>query len=258
MTKLQTLIVDDEKAARRKLTGMLKEYPNIVVIDEAKDGQEAIEKIQQHHPQLVFLDIQMPGKTGLEVALETHQLEYQLIFVTAYDEFALKAFETQALDYLLKPVSHKRLAQCINKLDRFTTNASAQDLQTLIAQLTPPDNKKKFGIRHGSATILVDLNHIAYIESKDGYSHIHLNQQGKATHHLSTLLSDVYLESLIKQLSNDLFLRIHRSFIVRINQVQSYHIDGRSLYLTLLEFPHLKLPVSRNNAALVKQLWNVI
>src|SRR5215210_1211475 len=114
---VRTIIIDDERLARNELKKLLQEYSEIEVIDEAANVQEGIEKIEKHNPDLIFLDIQMPGKTGFDL-LEELDRAPKVIFTTAYDEFALKAFEVNALDYLLKPVEPRRLVDAIQKLQQ--------------------------------------------------------------------------------------------------------------------------------------------
>src|SRR4028119_23335 len=112
---VRTIIIDDERLARNELKKLLQEFSEIEVIDEAANVEEGLEKIEQHNPDLIFLDIQMPGKTGFDLLEELHRSP-KVVFTTAYDEFALKAFEVNALDYLLKPVEPKRLSDAIQKL----------------------------------------------------------------------------------------------------------------------------------------------
>src|SRR5687768_12036604 len=112
---MRAIIIDDERLARLELKKLLQEFPEVEVVDEAANAEEAITKIESQHPDLIFLDIQMPGKTGFEMLSELERTP-QVIFTTAFDQFALKAFEVNALDYLLKPVEPKRLADAIQKL----------------------------------------------------------------------------------------------------------------------------------------------
>jgi two-component system, LytTR family, response regulator len=112
---MKAVIIDDERLARTELRKLLSEYPEIEVVDEASNAEEGIQKIENHNPDLIFLDIQMPGKTGFDMLSELDHAP-QVIFTTAYDEYALKAFEVNALDYLLKPVEPKRLADAVEKL----------------------------------------------------------------------------------------------------------------------------------------------
>ena len=112
---MRAIIIDDERLARAELKKLLQDFPEVEVVDEAANAEEGIAKIESQRPDLIFLDIQMPGKTGFDMLSELERTP-QVIFTTAYDEFALKAFEVNALDYLLKPVEPKRLADAIQKL----------------------------------------------------------------------------------------------------------------------------------------------
>jgi two-component system, LytTR family, response regulator len=112
---IKAILIDDERLARTELKKLLQEHSNIEIIDEAANADEGIEKIEQHNPDLIFLDIQMPGKTGFDMLDELDRMP-KVVFTTAYDEYALKAFEVNALDYLLKPIEPKRLADAIHKL----------------------------------------------------------------------------------------------------------------------------------------------
>src|SRR5215212_2601992 len=118
---MKAIIIDDERLARTELRKLLQDFPEIEIVDEASNADEGIQKIENHNPDLVFLDIQMPGKTGFDMLSELDHAP-QVIFTTAYDEYALKAFEVNALDYLLKPVEPRRLADAVEKLRRSAHN----------------------------------------------------------------------------------------------------------------------------------------
>src|SRR5688572_19388466 len=119
---MKAIIIDDERLARTELRKLLQDFPEIEVVDEASNAEEGVLKIENHNPDLIFLDIQMPGKTGFDMLSELDHAP-QVIFTTAYDEYALKAFEVNALDYLLKPVEPRRLADAVEKLRK--TNSTA-------------------------------------------------------------------------------------------------------------------------------------
>src|SRR6478672_5269885 len=121
---MKAIIIDDERLARTELRKLLQDFPEIEIVDEASNAEEGIQKIENLNPDLIFLDIQMPGKTGFDMLSELDHSP-QVIFTTAYDEYALKAFEVNALDYLLKPVEPRRLADAVEKLRR-THNGSAE------------------------------------------------------------------------------------------------------------------------------------
>src|ERR1051325_2639795 len=117
---MRAIIIDDERLARAELRKLLQDFPQIEVVDEASNAEEGIEKIESHNPDLIFLDIQMPGKTGFEMLQELDHAP-TVVFTTAYDDYALKAFEVNALDYLLKPVEPKRLADAVEKVKKLLT-----------------------------------------------------------------------------------------------------------------------------------------
>src|SRR3989339_1087970 len=117
--KIRALVVDDERLARKDLTSMLADFPEIAVVGEAQDVPSAIKAIEAHHPDLIFLDIQMPGQTGFDL-VEQIDFSGKIIFVTAFDEFALRAFEINALDYLMKPVSPERLQKSLERIQEDT------------------------------------------------------------------------------------------------------------------------------------------
>src|SRR6476660_8479495 len=125
---MKAIIIDDERLARTELRKLLQDYPEIEIVDEASNAEEGIQKIDTHNPDLIFLDIQMPGKTGFDMLSELDHSP-QVIFTTAYDEYALKAFEVNALDYLLKPVEPRRLADAMEKLRRVHTGSSVDRVQ---------------------------------------------------------------------------------------------------------------------------------
>ena len=161
MTK-KALIIDDERLARSELRKLLKEYPEIEVVDEAGNVNEGIDKIDQHHPHIIFLDIQMPGKTGFDLLQELDRVPH-VIFTSAYDEYALKAFEVNALDYLLKPVEPRRLADAIHKLNEITLkeNSSASEY-TNSEKLS--ENDQVF-VKDGEKCWFVKLGEIRLFES---------------------------------------------------------------------------------------------
>src|SRR5215213_6947963 len=122
---MKAIIIDDERLARTELRKLLQDFPEIEVVDEAANADEGISKIENHNPDIIFLDIQMPGKTGFDLLAELDHAP-QVIFTTAYDEYALKALEVNALDYLLKPVEPRRLADTMEKLKRSANGSAAE------------------------------------------------------------------------------------------------------------------------------------
>ena len=251
----QILIVDDEPAARRKLRGMLERLALCDDIAEAGDGEQAVALIRRLQPELVFLDIQMPVMTGLQVALATRDESYQLIFVTAFDDYAIQAFETHAVDYLLKPVSQERLKRALAKVSELNRRLPATYLQQLEAKIYHQGASEQVAVRRGDATVIINSEHIGYIEAVSGYCRIVLTAAGQQIHGTDTVITDVPLEQMHQQLSDDEFLRLHRSFVVNSRQILAYFTRLRRMFVTLREFPGVEVPVSRPNAKLIKSRW---
>lgn len=262
MTKKRSLIVDDEPAARRKLRRLLAEHKNIEIVGEADDGLNAIQCIETLHPDIVFLDIQIPELDGLQVAMATRHIPYQLIFVTAFDQYAISAFETHAIDYLLKPIKQQRLTQSLKKIDHLHAVVRPEQLQQMQYELYPDTLQSQIqtqiAIRRGAATLIVDSGQIGYLDTITGYCRVHLNALGQAQQKTDTLISDATLEFMLQQLPQTEFLRIHRSYVVNRQQITSYLTEQRRVYITLRDFAGQRLPVSRANVGQVKQYWRTL
>ncbi len=252
------LIVDDEPAARRKLQSIISQLCPEAVIAEARDGEEAMQQIVHHQFDLVFMDIQMPVMTGLEVAMKTQHISYQLIFVTAYDDYAIAAFNTYAVDYLLKPVSITKLQQSLHKISQMNTRLSAQQLTLLTTEMTTEKPAEQLAIRSGNATVIINAEHIGYLEALSGYCRIVLTRVGQKVYNTDTLLSDAPLEFIHQQLPEEKFLRIHRKYVMNVEQILAYYSVSRRMYIKLRDFTDVNIPVSRRNSALVKSRWQTV
>ena len=205
----QTIIIDDEQPARLRLKRLLSNYPNkITVVAEADCGRQAIEQIEQHQPDVIFLDIQMPDMTGFEVLAA---LTYQplVIFTTAYEQYAIQAFENYSIDYLVKPFGAARFEKAIQKLEKFGQQAQVVDygkLEQLVKELKPIKTTTTFPVKVGDKIILIDFQNIAYFQAEDKYVRV-FDKKGKS------YLGDWSLGQLAKELPS-LFIRVHRSYIV--------------------------------------------
>jgi two-component system LytT family response regulator len=209
---IRVLLVDDEGPARRKLRRLLADAPDFEVAGEAADGDAAIESIERLKPDAVFLDVQMPKHDGLEVAAALTPPLPEIVFVTAHDKFALKAFEVHALDYLLKPYDAERFS---NALERIRERRRAQPdgdlvqrLQTMLSERTA----RRVLVREKDRAYFVQLNEVDWIEGERNYALLHM--QGK------TYTVRATLESLLKQLDPNTFIRVNRSAIIRTGAVQ--------------------------------------
>ncbi|MES2387995.1 MAG: response regulator [Bacteroidota bacterium] len=252
---MNTLIIDDERLARNELRRMLEAFPQINIIGEANNGPDAIEKINDLTPDLVFLDIQMPGKNGFEVlsALEDHIPE--VIFTTAYDEHALKAFEFHAADYLLKPIDPQRLAEAIRRLepaDSGKTGENAEDEEGdesfggPSTRVLMPDDQ--IFVKDGDKCWFIRLGTVRLFESLGNYVRIYFE------HHKPLVLRS--LNSLEERLDPRTFFRANRKHIINLRQIDSiepYFSGGLLVKLHSGE----KIEISRRQAIRFKDLMSL-
>ena len=216
-TPVKTLIVDDEPLARAHLRSLLRERSDVDVVGESGDGRSAIDQIRRLTPELVLLDIQMPELDGLEVIREVGPAKMPaVVFVTAYDEHALAAFEVHAFDYILKPVSRQRFTQAIDRvvgLIRTDAPSTERPLEALIeAMRTERSALDRIAVKADGRVVFIRVGEIDWIEADDDLVRIHT---GKVVHaHRSTL---THLE---ERLPGSKFLRIHRSTLVNVDRIR--------------------------------------
>lgn len=224
----KAIVIDDEPAARRLMKNLLTPYQDIVVvIGEAGNGREAIEKIEALKPDLIFLDIQMPDLTGFEV-IEKLSHKPSIIFTTAYEQYAIKAFETFSIDYLLKPIKEERLEQSIQKLKSFGRISNTIDisgLQEIIRQFQLPAKASALPIKTGDRIILLRYENIVYMEAQDKYVYIYTTDGNKH-------LTDHSLTNLSEKLPSQ-FYRIQKSYIINKDKIREMHrhFNGRYLFV---------------------------
>jgi two-component system response regulator LytT len=255
---LQAIIVDDEQLARDELQHLLKNVAGIDVIAQGKNGVEAIQLIKEHTPDLVFLDVQMPGLDGFGVVkklLDKRVLLPQVIFATAYDQYAVKAFEVNAVDYLLKPIDKKRLAQAIDKVkSRRPATAPAERIEQLIKLVEsqkPREGPAKVMVRSAGRLLLVDQKDICFASIEDGVINV-------ATPHMEGHSNCRTLEELLDQLDPNLFWRAHRGHVVNINRIKEVVPWFKSSYqLRMDDRKHTELPVSRAQTRRLRELFNL-
>lgn len=249
MTK-KAIIIDDERLARTELKKLLQDHPEIEVIAEAANANEGIEKIELMTPDLVFLDIQMPGKTGFDLLTELEKSP-QVIFTTAYDEYALKAFEVNALDYLLKPVEPKRLADALQKLEdsdeREPITSGLNTAMDVPNRGILGENDQVF-VKDGERCWFVKLSEIRLFESVGNYAKVFFS-----THKPLILKS---LNALEERLDEKVFFRANRKHIVNlrmIERVEPYFNGGLLLEIRGGE----KIEVSRRQAVKFKEMMSL-
>lgn len=225
---IKAMVIDDEPAARRLMKALLSTHADTIeIIAEAGTGRDAIERIEALKPDLIFLDIQMPDLTGFEV-IEKLEHKPNIIFTTAYEQYAIKAFETFSIDYLLKPIREERLAQSIEKLKSFgkaPTALNISNLQQIIDQLKAPQKATALPIKSGDRIILVRFEQIAYLEANDKYVFVYTIDGHK-------YLTDQTLSTLVEKLPSQ-FYRIQKSFIINKEKIKEMHkhFNGRFLFI---------------------------
>ncbi|WP_163936445.1 LytTR family DNA-binding domain-containing protein [Paraferrimonas sp. SM1919] len=242
----RVMIIDDEPAARSNLRDAIDSFDELSIIDEIGDGKTAIQAITEQRPDIVFLDIEMPEINGFDVARATSHLNYQLVFVTAYDQYALDAFDTNAIDYLLKPVRPSLLEKCINKI----IYQESLVLEDLKAQKTTSGS---LVLSDGNECRVLEYQNINYIEGLGRYRRIHLTEAGTEIHRMPTILSDTTLDEFESQLPPQNFVRLHRSYIVAIQQIVGLSTESRR-HFAKLKYSGLKIPVSRSKVSELKAI----
>lgn len=242
----RVIIVDDEAAAISNLREVIDAFDALEVIAEVMDGSAAITEIRRLGPDVVFLDIEMPEVGGFEVARATADMDYQLVFVTAYDDYALDAFGTNAIDYLLKPVRPALLEKCIRKILRL------EDVIVAALKKSTADQEQITLSDSGGLRVL-RYPEIAFIEGIGRYRRIHLTRQGRSAHASDTILSDTTLDDFEQQLAPDAFIRLHRGYIVRRAGITRLVNESRRHFVTL-DAVGQKIPVSRGRVAELKAL----
>ena len=255
MANLEAIIADDEEQLRIYLKSKLAElWPELRICGEAENGIEALDLIESSRPNIAFLDIKMPGLSGLEVAQKV-SADCRVVFITAYDQFAVEAFESEAIDYILKPVTEKRLDKTVKRLQKQISTTSQPPTKfaaTMDRLLAAINNQKASGylkwikVRHGDEVRLISIDEVSYFKAEDKYTVV------------KTLEGESLIKKSIRQLAEELdpnqFWRIHRGTIINVSRIAgvSRSFAGR-LIITLKYLPET-LTVSRSYAHLFKQM----
>ena len=260
MVEIRALIVDDEPLARRGIRQLLAAHPDVVVAGECRNGREALRALTTLEPELVFLDVQMPGLDGLDV-IRIHGVERMplVVFVTAHDEFAVRAFEAQALDYLVKPLSEARFAAALARVRERIRVRDALALAGRLSALLENDARgreradrgarvcgARFAVPTAEGELLIDAGEIDWIGADGDHAAIHA---GKNLYRVRESLS-----ALESRLDPARFVRIHRSALVRLDQVRRWGSGGSESEATVVLKDGTELPVSRRRLAQVKAL----
>jgi two-component system LytT family response regulator len=238
---MRVIIADDEQPARQRLNRLLSAFADIEVIAEAENGSTAVSLVQGENPEVVFLDIEMPVLNGLEAAATLRDSQTLIVFVTAFDQFALQAFDNNAADYLVKPVERVRLQQTVERLRRRLADRSAADgpaKDRLLADLHQGERLARLAVRSGSRIEIIPYAEISLIQAADGYAEIYFQER--------KLLCDESLDGLAQKLG-PMFLRIHRSAVINLDFLSELVRAGDRKYSARLkDFFANEVPVARD------------
>jgi two-component system LytT family response regulator len=249
MKNIRVLIIEDETPARELIKYMLKDHPGIEVIGECADGFCGAREIKEKRPDLIFLDIQMPKLTGFEL-LEVLDEKPEVIFTTAFDQYAIRAFELNAVDYLLKPYSKERfdsaLAKAVSRIGKETQEPDK--VEKLVTTVTEAEGfLTRIVFRKGAGIKIIPLNLISYLASEDDYVMIYYNE-GKA-------LKPKTMKYYEDHLPPSLFMRVHRSYMVNIEQITRLEPYSKDNYVAVLKSGE-KIPVSRTGYKMLREKLN--
>jgi len=246
LQQIKTIIIDDEKLARNLIKSYLEDHPDFVITAECENGFEGLKAINETKPDLVFLDVKMPKISGFEM-LELVENNPVIIFSTAYDNYAIKAFELNATDYLLKPYSKKRFEEALLKAkEKFASQESQKEKIDNLIKYSQNQTEilERLVVKLGSKIHILPVKEIRYFEAQDDYVRIYTND-GK-------YLKKITMKYLESRLLKNEFLRIHRSYLVAIKEIFKLEAYGKNSHLVILK-DNTPLPVSRNGLGKLKE-----
>jgi len=232
----KTVIIDDEPLARSVVTEYLQKHPDIEIVEECNDGFEGVKAIQQYQPDLIFLDIQMPKINGFEM-LELLEEPPAVIFTTAFDEFAIKAFEAHAVDYLLKPFNQERFDKAIQKWKEHAAGSQKATSELLETASQSPAQSQRIVVKTGSKIKIIPVQDVFYLEAADDYVKVHT--------HEGSFLKNKTMNHFEKTLDAQQFVRSHRSYIVNVQQITRIDPYEKDNHIAILKSGG-RVPVSRN------------
>jgi two-component system LytT family response regulator len=240
MAKLKAILIDDERSSLESLTFEINEYcPELEVMSAYQDPIEGIKQIEALNPDILFLDIEMPGMNGFELLRSLSEIKFHVIFVTAYDQFAIKAFEFNAVDYLLKPIRKSKLVSAIQKVvDRQHSAFDKSNLEALIQNIKIQSHSglEQIALPTSDGFSMVHINDISHLQADSNYTWVHLSNQKK-------YLVTKTLKDMEGMLRFPQYFRPHKSHLVNLNHVEKY-IRGQGGYLMMKN--NTQIPVSRS------------
>jgi two-component system LytT family response regulator len=242
---MKVIIIDDEPLARSIVKEFLQKHPELQLVAECGDGFEGVKAIQQHQPDLIFLDIQMPKINGFEM-LEMLEHTPAVIFTTAFDEYAIKAFEAHAIDYLLKPFNQERFDKALVKWKEqkpVSNERATQDLLETASQ--SPAQSQRIVIKDGSKIKIIPVHDVQYLEAADDYVKIHTKD--------GYFLKNKTMNHFEQVLDGQQFVRSHRSYIVNVQQITRIDPYEKDSHVAILR-SGMKVPVSRSGYGKLKEV----
>ena len=252
---LKAIIIDDEAPARDLIRYYLKKFPDINIIAECSNGFEGLREIQARQPDIIFLDVKMPKISGFEL-LELIENPPVTIFSTAFDEFAVKAFESNAVDYLLKPYSEERFGQAIEKaLERANNGTGIKNIQNAVQSFQLRESVSRIVVKNGSHIEIIPLSEIFYLEAQDDYVAIY-SRKGR-------FLKQTTMKKMELILPSTVFPRVHRSYIVRVDQISKIEAYSKDSYQAILaginnsKQGQTTIPVSRTGYQVLRKLLDI-
>lgn len=245
---IKALIIDDEKLSRELIRAYLKSHADIEVVGECENGFEGVKAILENKPDLIILDIQMPKLSGFEMLELLNDTDMPaIIFSTAYDQFAIRAFDLSATDYLLKPYTEKRFGEALEKaIKKIAFNKSNDAVKEIISYTQENEaDLERIVVRNGSKITIIPIDKINFIKAEDDFVEIH--SEGKKH------LKQMTMKYLVSALPGSQFCRIHRSYIVNIHQINLLEAYAKDAYIALLNNGE-KIPVSKSGYQELKAL----
>ncbi len=242
----RVVLIDDEPLARNILREYLKHHADVEIVGECGDGFEGVKSIAQHKPDLIFLDVQMPKITGFEM-LELLDSPPEVIFTTAFDEYAMQAFERHAVDYLLKPFSQDRFDKALAKW-RSRADHGAKPAADLMASVTPPEERQRIVVKKGSNLVILPVGAVYYIEAYDDYVKVHTKE--------GFYLKKKTMAHYEKVLDSAQFVRVHRSFLINLQELTRIEPLSKDSHVAMLK-SGVRIPLSESGYSKLRQALGI-
>jgi two-component system LytT family response regulator len=242
---MKVVIIDDEPLARSIVKEYLQKHPELELVQECNDGFEGVKAIQQHQPDLIILDIQMPKINGFEM-LELVEQPPAVIFATAFDDYAIKAFEAHAIDYLLKPFNQERFDKAIAKWNEKNTGSNEKSTQELLETASQsPVQSNRIVVKNGSKIKIIPVHDVQYLEAADDYVKVHTGE--------GYFLKNKTMSHFEQVLDKQQFVRSHRSYIINVSQITRIDPYEKDNHIAILR-SGIKVPVSRSGYGRLREV----